>query len=403
MNSSNKEKNYLEEAILRLALIGGRLQGLEAIYLAKKAKITTLLIDREPNTPASTIADENYIFDVMKQEDLFVKLCKTIDAVLPTTEDMKTLVFLEKTCNRLGIPFLQDNNAFWITSNKTRSKNFLTNHSIDVPKSGSDAIFPLIVKPARLSGSVSVRKVSSPSQLPHIINEVSKIDQEVIVEEFVEGLAISLEVLAMKGNPVSFQITDLEFDESYGCKRVTAPTVIPNRIKTTFIETGLKIANGLNLNGLTDVQSIVTSSNSIKTNEINARLPSQTPTVVFHSTGINIVEEIANMFLKNTLTSNKVDIEKGVVYQHVSIRDRSLKVQGEHIFADAKNLMHELNFFGADEAITNFFCNDINEKRVATLIVINKTLEEAKKKINAVIEEIMSEFALTQYIDQKPN
>ena len=207
----------------------------------------------------------------------------------------------------------------------------------------------------------------------------------------------------MKGNPISFQTTDLEFDESYGCKRVTAPTVIPNRIKTTFIETGLKIANGLNLNGLTDVQSIVTSSNSIKTNEINARLPSQTPTVVFHSTGINIVEEIANMFLKNTLTSNKVDIEKGVVYQHVSIRDRSLKVQGEHIFADAKNLMHELNFFGADEAITNFFCNDINEKRVATLIVINKTLEEAKKKINAVIEEIMSEFALTQYIDQKPN
>ena len=96
MNSSNKEKNYLEEAILRLALIGGRLQGLEAIYLAKKAKITTLLIDREPNTPASTIADENYIFDVMKQEDLFVKLCKTVDAVLPTTEDMKTLVFLEK-------------------------------------------------------------------------------------------------------------------------------------------------------------------------------------------------------------------------------------------------------------------------------------------------------------------
>ncbi len=387
---------------MRLALVGGCLQGLEAAYLAKKADITTLLIDREPNTPASTIVDENYIFDVMKQEDLFTKLCKTIDAVLPTTENIKTLLFLEKACKRHGVPFLQDNDAFLVTSNKTRSKNFLRSHHVDVPKPWPDATFPLIVKPARLSGSVSVRKVSIPSQLPHVISEVQQVDQEVIVEEFVEGRAISLEVLAFKGNPIPFQITDLEFDEFYGCKRVTAPTVIPNRIKTKFIDTGLKIAKYLNLNGLTDVQSIVTTSNLLKTNEINARLPSQTPTVVFHSTGINIVEEIASMFLMNTLPSKNVDIEKGVVYQHVIIRDHSLKVQGEHILADAKNLTHELNFFGADEAITNFFSKDV-KKRVATLIVRDSTLEKAKKKMDAVVEEIMSEFKLAQYIDQKSN
>jgi len=387
---------------LRLALVGGRLQGLEAAYLARKANITTLLIDREPNTPASTIVDENFIFDVMKQKDFFTKLCKTVDAVLPTTEDLKTLIFLEKTCKRLGIPFLQDNNAFWITSNKTRSKNFLTSHNVDVPKPWPNVTFPLIVKPARLSGSISVRKVSTPSQLPHVINEVKKIDQEIIVEKFIQGSAISLEVLAINGNPMPFQITDLEFDEFYGCKRVTAPTAVTNRIKTKFIEIGLKIADGLNLNGLTDIQSIVTASNFVKTNEINARLPSQTPTVVFHSTGRNIVQEIAKMFLENNLPSMKVDIEKGVVFQHVCIRDHSLKAQGEHILADAKNLTQELNFFGADEAITNFFSNDV-KKRVATLIVRDHSLEKAKMKMETVVEEIMSEFKLAQYIDQKPN
>jgi len=237
-----------------------------------------------------------------------------------------------------------------------------------------------------------------------VINEVEKVDQEIIVEEFIQGPAISLEVLAIKGNPIPFQITDLEFDEFYGCKRVTAPTTVPNRIKTKFVEIGMKIAKGLNLNGLTDVQSIITPSNSIKTNEINARLPSQTPTVVFHSAGINIVEELANLFLENTLPSNKVGVEKGVVYQHVCIQDHSLKVQGEHILTDAKNLTHELGFFGADEAITNFL-SDIfgNEMRIATLIVRDKTLEEAKNKMGAVISEIMSEFKLTNYVDQKPN
>jgi len=389
---------------LRLALIGGRLQGLEAAYLAKKADITTVLIDRKPNTPASTIVDEHYIFDVMKQEDLFKKLSKTVDAVLPTTENMKTLIFLEKTCKRLGIPFLQDNDAFWITSNKTRSKNFLKSQQVKVPKSLSNATFPLIVKPARLSGSIGVRKVSKPSQLPRIMDEIRQVDQEIIIEEFVEGLAVSLEVLAMNGNPIAFQITDLEFDESYGCKRVTAPTALSNQIKTKFIETGLKIADSLHLHGLTDVQSIVTPSNSLKTNEINARLPSQTPTVVFHSAGINIVEELANMFLENTLSSNKVGVEKGVVYQHVCIQDHSLKVLGEHILTDAKNLTLELDFFGTNEAITNFLSdNNVNEKRVATLIVRDRTLEEAKKKMDAVISEIMSEFKLTNYIDQKPN
>jgi pyrrolysine biosynthesis protein PylC len=388
---------------LRLALVGGRLQGLEAAYLAKKADITTILIDRESNTPASTIVDENYVYDVIKQENVFKKLCKTVDAVLPTTENMKTLVFLEKTCKGL-IPFLQDISAFWITSNKTRSKNFLTSQHVAVPKPWPDATFPLIVKPARLSGSVSVLKASRSSELPHILSEVRQIDQEVIVEEFVEGLAVSLEVLAINGNSIPFQVTDLEFDESYGCKRVTAPTVLLNHVKKRFIETGLKIAKGLNLHGLTDVQSIISPSNLIKTNEINARLPSQTPTVVFHSTGINIVKELANMFLENTLSSNTVGFEKGVVYQHVCINDHSLKVQGEHILTGVKDLSHELGFFGADEAITNFFSNNnADGKRVATLIVRAKTLEKAKKKMLAVISEIMSEFKLINYIDQKPN
>jgi pyrrolysine biosynthesis protein PylC len=389
---------------LRLALVGGRLQGLEAAYLAKKAGITTVLIDKEPYTPASTLVDEYHTFDVIKQENLLVELFKTVDAILPTTENMKTLVFLEKVSKRLEIPFLQDNKAFGITSNKIRAKNFLKNQHVVIPKPWPNATFPLIVKPARLSGSISVRKVSKASQLPHIINEVKKIDQEVIVEEYVEGLAVSLEVLAIDGKPLPFQVTDLEFDEFYGCKRVTAPTALSHHSKTKFIETGLKIAEGLNLNGLTDVQSIITPSNSVKTNEINARLPSQTPTVVFHSAGINIVEELVYMFLEKKLSSIEVGVEKGVIYQHVRIHDYSLKVQGEHILADAKNLTHELGFFGANEAITNFLSDDnANEKRVATLIVRDRTLKEAKKKMDAVISEIMSEFKLKNYVDQKPN
>jgi len=42
---------------MRVAIIGGRLQGLEAVYLAKKAGWQTLLVDKEAAVPAAGLCD----------------------------------------------------------------------------------------------------------------------------------------------------------------------------------------------------------------------------------------------------------------------------------------------------------------------------------------------------------
>ncbi len=38
-----------------IGIVGGRLQGMEAVYLAKKAGFETLVIDRKEDAPATSI------------------------------------------------------------------------------------------------------------------------------------------------------------------------------------------------------------------------------------------------------------------------------------------------------------------------------------------------------------
>ena len=51
---------------MKVAIIGGKLQGTEAVYLAKAAGIASILIDSNPVVPASGFADEFICGDVVK-------------------------------------------------------------------------------------------------------------------------------------------------------------------------------------------------------------------------------------------------------------------------------------------------------------------------------------------------
>ncbi len=42
---------------IRIAVVGGKLQGTEAVYLAQKAGFKILLIDKNPSTPAVGLCD----------------------------------------------------------------------------------------------------------------------------------------------------------------------------------------------------------------------------------------------------------------------------------------------------------------------------------------------------------
>jgi len=386
---------------MRLAIFGGRLQGIEATYLSSKAGYETVLADIDRNAPAKGLADEFLQFDILKNIGQTREVIRKADAVLPANENKQSLALLEGICNELGVPFMQDNAAFWVTSDKLRSHEFFVKSNIPTPNLWPKCGFPVIVKPSTGSGSESVHQANNALQLEKATEAVRSIGAEPVIQEFIQGPALSLEVVSRRGSGTPLQITGLEFDETYGCKRVYAPVELSEETNEKMCRIGGRIASELKLNGLTDVQSLVKGSN-LKVNEINARLPSQTPTVVYHSTGINIVELLVKLFVEDRLEQIQARPNRAVLFQHVKIFENELSVQGEHVLTNARDLRAEKNFLGADEAITNLSSDMTSADGVATLIVVSQSLSSARKKMVSVVEKIMNEFALERYRDPRP-
>jgi pyrrolysine biosynthesis protein PylC len=388
-------------AQILVGIVGGRLQGIEAAYLCSKAGFSTVLIDSDYNPPAEGLSDEFHQIDIVAKPEEAKRVLRQCDAVLPANENRATLLVLWKLCHELQIPFMQDNEAFWTTSDKVKSMKFFRKSRIPTPRGWPKSGFPVVVKPSNKSGSESVYRADNIRQLKKTLAIVREVDDHPIVQEFVEGLALSLEVISRRGAGQPLQITGLEFDDRYGCKRVYAPVKISSGLKERMEAIGIKIASNLELNGLVDVQALLQRSTP-KVNEINARLPSQTPSVVYHSTKINMAELLVGLFVDDRLLPVDLRPRRAVLYQHVKVLGKELRVQGEHVMAEASGIRLQRDFFGADEAITNLEPGVDATNRVATLIVQSPDVDSATKKMAKVVENIMTEYHLARYTDPSP-
>jgi pyrrolysine biosynthesis protein PylC len=147
----------------------------------------------------------------------------------------------------------------------------------------------------------------------------------------------------------------------------------------------------LNLKGLTDVQAIYCDE-GVKIIEINARLPSQTPTVVYHASGINLLECLVKMFVNGRLLSPRSSSCNAVIYAHFRVLNGHLSQIGETVMASAKNLTILKGLFGADEAITNLEHTPSNA--VITVVFKDILSDRVGKRFKAFIEELTRNFGL---------
>ena len=216
-----------------------------------------------------------------------------------------------------------------------------------------------------------------------------------VVEEYVPGPSLSLEVLCWKGHAVPLQVTGLEFDDGYDCKRVTAPIEASEALLRAFDDVTVRLAEGLGLNGLMDVEVMV-ADDAPKVLEIDARLPSQTPTAVYWSSGLNIVEALTRTLLDGRLPAIDREPRRACVYQHVHAADGRLRVLGEHVMGAARPLALVPGFFGSDEGLTDYAPGAARWS--ATLITLGESLAEARRR--AV--DCVAAIAATEKLDLVP-
>lgn len=351
-----------------VAIIGGKLQGTESVALARLAGIHSILIDKNPNCPASTMADEFVCGDICGDEaanrradDAVIEALIRADFVLPAMENQAVLDACVSICQEKNLRLAFDPDAYQISSSKILSDKLFHENNIPAPAYYPDCQGPYIIKPTGESGSAGVTKVSTHEEATAFLDEKAKetgksqadIRQEWIIEEYLTGPSYSIEVIGNGREYRTYGITQIHMDDVYDCCKVTAPCPISDEQEMQFRRIGERLGELVGLKGIMDVE-VIDDEGILKVLEIDARIPSQTPLAVYYSTGVNLLEELADVTIHGRFTEragqkitpdanrepvNMIDMDKRwVCYEHYVKEGTEISQVGEHIMSDAKPL-----------------------------------------------------------------
>lgn len=372
----------------KVCVVGGKLQGVEALYLAGKAGMETVLIDHNESPLGKNFCGRFICKDVLQYDTNIVDILEEADFVLPALENQEALAVLEKLAEEYDINLIYDSHAYGISSSKKISDEKMALADLPCPRYYPEGDFPYIVKPSAMSGSEGVKKINNAEEMKDFL--CCHREGDWIAQEFLEGPSYSLEVIGTPGDYRTYHVTELLMDPVYDCKRVLSRPNFPEGLKRQLREETLALAEMVQLHGIMDVE-VINCNGILKILEIDARIPSQTPIAVYHATGWNLMTEMAAKFGKSPVKPCALwEKEKYVSLEQIRCEGNVVSVLGEHIISEADVLHHRFDFCGADEAITDY----APEKEIwsATLICIadsEKALEAKRKGISEEIARLL--------------
>lgn len=366
---------------MKVAVIGGKLQGVEVTYLAKCAGYTVGVLDKRQDAQAFGLSDKEYVIDVLKERERTEEILKEFDVVIPAMENLEVLDVVLAIGKKLEIPVLFDRYAYEISSSKQVSNQLFQRLQLPMPGTYPDCSYPVILKPNDQSGSIGVKMAFSKEEAERCLKTLP---ENTVVQEFLEGRSFSLEVLG-DGKQFRFpQITEVVVDEAYDCKRIIAPAKIKKEEAEQLFSIGRKLAEALKIKGIFDIE-VICHKGTLKLLEIDARVPSQTPISVYHSCGFNMIEAMIQFALGKPVCQEKEETQI-VMYQQIVVSGQNIKVLGEHVMGDCKRLHREEGFFGALDAITDY--EPGAENFLAIVITAGNTEKEAYAQFVKCIKQI---------------
>lgn len=372
---------------MKAAIIGGKLQGTEAVYLARLAGIKSILIDKNPNVPASGFCDEFVCGDIIEEDENVLEALKQADFVLPANENSEVLAAIKKIAEREQLRLAFDFDAYAISSSKILSDKMFHENDIPAPVYYPQGQPPYIIKPSGESGSAGVRLANTREEVEEFF--ANCIDPENwLAQEYLEGPSYSVEVIGNGSEYRTYAITQIHMDDVYDCCMVSAPCDIGSAKEKEFAEIGEKIARLLGLKGIMDVE-VIDDGRGLKVLEIDARIPSQTPIAVYYSSGNNLLTEIADIAVYGEFRHEKHSERKACTYEHYQVKDGKLKREGEHSMSAALPLSVSNELFASQIVISDF---DSSRKDFRGIFVNCSDSCEELERIRAGVKSALSDY-----------
>ena len=383
---------------MRIAIVGGALQGMEAVLLSKAAGYETVVLDRKKGAPAMSLCDEPVNLDPTKDPEAALEVFRGCDAVIPACEEMDLLKTLDSMKSKMDAPLLFDLASYNISNSKNRSNEVMKSVGVPLPQPWPQCGFPAIVKPSSQSGSIGVTVAMNEEDLEKGLAIVKSLNDEPVIQEFVHGKSVSVEVIGNGKTAKGYITTEVCLDSNYDCKMVRCnPNIMTKENCDLFAKIGEDVAEAIGLSALMDVEAILTPK-GLRVLEIDARIPSQTPAAIEAATGVNLLEELATTALGRP--AGRKPKEGSSVYRHVYLRDGELRSSGEKEFGHVVSPRFAPGLFGSDNCITDY--EPGKAEWHATLISKGRTEKEADERAAACIEKILDECSIERFLDGTP-
>ena len=384
---------------MRLCIVGGALQGMEAAFLGKKAGFETVVIDRKPTAPALSICDEPHVLNPLEDPEEAGKVFESCDAVIPACEELDLLRHLDSELSGSSVEFLFDLESYGTSCSKRRSNEVMASVGVPLPQPWPECGFPVIVKPSSQSGSIGVSVAFSQEDIDRGLETIRGLGDVPVIQEFVHGRSMSIEVIGDGERARSFVTTEVVLDHNYDCKMVRCfPGLLSDEEEELFGRIGRDVAEAIGLKALMDVEAIDTPK-GLRVLEIDARIPSQTPAAIWTGTGINLLEELVAS--RTGKEAGRAGSGRSGIYWHLYQKDGVLRTNGEKEFGHVLEPRMEQGLFGSDDSISDY--EPGSRDWHGTFMVSGDTPEEAEARRESVINRIIEECGVDTYIDGTPD
>jgi len=302
---------------MKVLVLAGGYDQIALINEIKSRGHEVILADYLQNPPAKSYADKHFVLSTL-DEHAILKLAQSekVDLITTACTD-QALLTVARVSEQLGLPCYLDSKSALDVTNKCYMKEIFRNNRISTAdflcvtldnqyKLNALLDFPYIVKPTDCNSSKGVCKVHNQIEMACAVSEAFQLSRSktIIVEKFVEGKEISIDVWVEGNSAVILSVSESkkikQNKDNFTIFQSRYPVELSDSIRYQIHENAEKIALAFHLVNCPMLIQALIHENTLYVIEFSARMGGGTKyKLIEHMSGIDIMKTYVNRVLGN--------------------------------------------------------------------------------------------------------